>query len=1125
MSELRMLGLIDLIENGRPVDLGPQQRRLVLGAIAIDAGRPVAVDTIVQRVWDEPPDGALRVVYAHVARLRRALEPVAYNGSPVLLNRRSGGGYVLEVDRDWIDVHRFQGLVARGADDQLDPAERAGLLRTALDLWRGEPLSGVGSGWAVRVRERLRQQRLAALVQWGNIELCRRNATEVIDLAQAELIEHPLVEPLAALLMRALAADGRSTEALRLYAAVRRQLVEELGAEPGDALRQLHQTLLRGQDDPIEPPARTAPERPAPAAPKAAVPAPQQPSAVPAQLPPEPRGFTGRVAELSEMDGMLSGGRDEPAPIVAITGIGGIGKTALAVHWAPRSRSYFPDGQLYVNLRGFDTDAPRRPIEVLGGLLRALGVPTDRMPTDLDEASARFRSVVADRRILLILDNARDAEQVRPLLPGGTGAAVLITSRNRLSELAIEHGAHRITLDVLASSDAVALLSSMLGDRRIANQQRSVTELAGLCGHLPLALRIAAANILNRPGAALAGWVDELRTGDRLAAFSPDANGQSTLRRTFDLSYLSLDGPAQRCFRQLGLVPGTEIGVDCVAVLLDTDPRAARSLLHRLAAAHLVEEPRLGRFTLHDLVRDYARERTRDDATASRAAVARLLDWYLAGLRSVAGQLYPQMPGPPEAACAAMSSAAAPLLVNGTIKRAGVLTAVDGGNVLTAIAGPRIAAPVATGPIGADDLWPGGPQVRGAPSFAGSREARDWIDAEAPNIVAAIVSCAKHGPHRPAWRLGYAMRGYFDLCRNIPAWEAVASAALMAAERDGHPAAIASAEHNLSHLAYAVARSGEEISRLLRAHALAEAAGWEVGRAPMLAALGVLNLQAGRREVGERYLREAGDLAERIGYCAISGNSMDNLAAIYLQSGQPARAASLFRSAISAYRRVPSDSGEGHALTGLAAAARMRGRFGQAERLLRRAMMRYARVGNRAGAMYVCLTAAMLRNDRGNPRPAADAAATALELARRTGDPNGVAVALNALGAALQRLGSRAEAERCHRRATELGRRHQNPYQEAEGLIGSAQVALAAGDTARAAAAAEEALEIGYRFDYGLLIADAHAVAATVAMASGSPVSAQQHALRAQKRYQAAGNRRGERRVVGLIDEPLPVAG
>lgn len=596
---LRLFGPLEVFDQRQVLEVGPPQRQAVLAALAVDANAAVPVELLMDRVWGRrPPDGARAALHAHITRLRRVL--TGTRAVPVRLERRNSG-YVLEIDRDQVDLHRFQRLLDHARELGEDDERRVRLLREAITIWRGPPLANVPGDWALRVRAGIETQFISAAVMWAQAELRAGHADAAVDkLGQLSSL-YPLSEPLAAALMRALCGAGRRAEALQHYVTISVHLREELGAEPGNDLRTLHTAILRGQ---------LAQPHPGPVGPAAY--RRYQPRQLPRQLPATTTGFTGRQRELAAITAAFPAtAPDGSTPVVAINGYGGVGKSALAIHAAHRLVARFPDGQLYANLHGHDTAMPPTdPARLLNRFLRALGVPPEDCPTDREDAAGLFRTLTADRRLLVVLDNARSATQVRQLSPGAPGCGLLVTSRRILAGL---DGANHIHLDVLAEPAAISMLRQMVGAARVIAEPEATAAVARCCGYLPLALRAAGARLAARPGWRIATLAHRLK--DRSGRLDELDVAELSVRHSFAASYQELadsvdatDRGAASIFAWLGSQKSPERSGGETAQQLGHAVEDTERLLERLVDARLLESPAPGRYRLPALLQLYASE-------------------------------------------------------------------------------------------------------------------------------------------------------------------------------------------------------------------------------------------------------------------------------------------------------------------------------------------------------------------------------------------------------------------------------------------------------------------------------------------------------------------------------------
>ncbi|MFD8423542.1 BTAD domain-containing putative transcriptional regulator [Streptomyces sp. NPDC059466] len=619
--EFGVLGSIEADIDGRSTTLGHARQRGVLAVLLADVNRPVTTDQLVDRIWgDSAPRQAVTTLRGYLSRLRQALAAT----SEVAIARQPGG-YVLNVaDTVTVDMHTFRLLLTR-ARATADDTRAAALFEQALRLWRSEPFATLDTPWLNALRDTLVQEQQAAQLDLGDLRLRLGQHAVLLPGLSARAAARPLDERLAVQLILALHRSGRSAEALDHFHRTRGRLGRELGIDPGQALRDAQSAVLsRGT-------APTTTPRQAESA---------QPITPPAQLPLSVAAFTGREDELARLDTLLPGtGRSEASParpaavvVLAMSGTAGVGKTALAVHWAHRVRDSFPDGQLYVNLHGFDPGGSvMSPADAVQGFLDAFGVPPARIPQGLEAQTGLYRSLLTGRRVLVVLDNARDAEQVRPLLPGAPGCLALVTSRDRLTGLAATAGAQLLTVDLLTPAEARDLITGRLGAHRTAAEPAAVDEIVARCAGLPLALAITAARAAARPRLPLTALAQELQeSGGRLDAL--DGGDPATrIRAVFATSYQALSGDSARLFRLLGLHPGPGFTVSVAASLAGLPRTRTRALLTELSRAGLLTDHAPGRHTFHDLLRAYAAElvTTHDSDDTRRSAVHRMLDHYL----------------------------------------------------------------------------------------------------------------------------------------------------------------------------------------------------------------------------------------------------------------------------------------------------------------------------------------------------------------------------------------------------------------------------------------------------------------------------------------------------------------
>jgi DNA-binding SARP family transcriptional activator/tetratricopeptide (TPR) repeat protein len=899
---VRLLGPVDVEVDGEIRPVRGMRRRAALAVLALHAGDIVGVDRIMDAVWGaNAPPTAPGTLQSHLSHLRRVLgdrDAIA----------ASAPGYVLATDTDLLAAER---LVAK-ARLAADPASTAALLRAALALWRGRPLQdAAGRGVLVEQAERLVELHVQITQELIEARLALGEHAGVLPDLEQLAAGRPYDEQLHAQLMLALYRAGRQADALAVGQRLRRALREELGIDAGAAVREREAAILR-QDLALDHHRDHHPGHRDRAA--------DEHVRTPRQLPPTFAAFTGRDSELAALDGLL----DTYDTVGVVSGTPGVGKTALAVHWAQRTGDRFPDGQLYANLRGFDPAAPPLPpTEVLRAFLHVLGTPLERVPAELSAQLALYRGLLAGRRVLVLLDNARDADQVRPLLPGTGGCLVLVTSRNPLAALVAE-GAATLPLDLPSEPEAVRLLASRLGTGRVAAEPEAVTRLVARCARLPLALAVVAARAAQTPDFPLAVLADGLDAAAGLDALD-GGDPATSVRTVFSWSYDAMGADAARLFRLLGLHPAPALSLPAAAALAGLGAAETGELLGELAAARLVSEVAPGRYSCHDLLREYAAELadTLDPPARRQAALERMLDHYLHAAAGAARALYPNQ------------------------VRDGLIPATPAGT--------------------------GG-------------DPRDWFGAQLPVLLSCLELAAAAGMERYTWQLAWSLVAALDdqgrWADVVRTQELAFPAALRLGQRHAQEEAhrrLAWANLGLGRLSRArehadtALRLGEELGdpraqggtrralgawyraqgdprRALEqdvaAVALFRAAGFRAGEANALNMVGWDHAQLGEYGHALRYCTRAMELDRELKPDAMPGHTLDSLGYIHLRLGQHDAAIGWYEQAVQAFGVWPDTADLAEALLGLGDAHDGAGHRAQAQATWERALGVYTRLAH-----------------------------------------------------------------------------------------------------------------------------------------------------------------------------------
>ncbi|MCG5468207.1 tetratricopeptide repeat protein [Micromonospora sp. LAH09] len=1005
--DFAVLGTLRVTRHDRVIPVPANRQRALLATLLLNRGETVSVPALVDRVWgSRAPAHAKAALHSLVRRLRSTLTIEDHPGE-LIATRASG--YVLDLPPAALDLARFDTLVAAGLP--ADPHRRADLLRDALALWRGDPLADVDS-------EVLHREDVPALTErWAratevffDTELTLGRHTEIVAELRQATRRSPLREGLWAQLMLALYRSGRQAEALDAFHRLAAILADELGVDPGPAVLKLRDGVLRA--DPAlswRPPAATPTVTPA---------APPM-----FQLPADTGGLHGRAATVAAIRRSIGTAVSEGRlPLVSVSGAPGVGKTALAVHLGHQLADEFPDGQWYVRLRG-QQQTHARPLDVLAELLTYSGVRGAAQPATADARATALRAALAGRRVLIVLDDAASAEQVEPLLPGAGGCAVIVTSRSTLGALVALHGGRAIGLDPLSPQDAVDLLTAVFQDHGFSVAPDVVRDLAGLCGNLPLALRIVAANLATAGPTDAHAYVRRLRDGDRLGGLSVPGDPRVTLRAAIAPSYQRLGAAERRALRLLGSTPTDCFTIEDLAALTDVDWPVADALLRTLTSSHLVRPARGGRFATHDLIRLYAAEQSHLEDTADQRAEAlsRLFHGYLATADALARRSYPRMAFLPQ---------------------------------------------------------PAGPVRRTA--AAALPEQPGWFRAEYANLLAAIRHLAQHGPREIAWHLADRMRGYLQETGAHGEWRSVAELGLAQAHLEGDDQGVAAMQASLATLSASRADYADARRRFTTALTIQLRLGNRVGQASILNNLGIVHREEGRlTEAGECYA-QALRLYRELGNRYAEWSCLGNVGVVQLELDQLPDAVRAQQAALDGYTSLAVAEQPlndiANVLHNLAVGLRALGQPSLAVLHLTRALVIRRQVGNRYGAATDLDQLAAAYVDLGYHAKAQDLAEECLSIARAIGRRRVEAEALATLGAVALGLHGPAAALDLLHRALRLAREIGYRRAEVNAHLGLAAAYRVADRHREAASHAQMGEQLAHAAQHHLLARQARAL-------------------------------------------------
>jgi DNA-binding SARP family transcriptional activator/tetratricopeptide (TPR) repeat protein len=994
--KFRLLGPLEVEREGVSVPIGAGKSRALLATLLLEADSVVAADRLIEALWGKrPPATATASLHNHVMRLRQQLGDVGAGISATDSRIRAvAPGYLIRIEPGELDLDEFAALCADGAlavrDSRWEQASRD--LTAALSLWRGEPGADIpGLSERAEIRQLL-EARLTAVEGRieADLELGRHQA--VLGELRTLTAEYPLREGFHGQLMLALYRAGQQAEALDVFQTLQDRLVDELGVEPCQSVRDLHRRLL--DSDPelaaLPPASRGGPCR---------------------QLPADTRSFTGREQELDELFAIARAapeGTDAGMVVIsAVDGMAGIGKTALAVHAAHRVRQQFPDGQLFVDLHGYTTELePLSAGDALDWFLRSLGVPPQLIPQDLGARAAYYRDRLEGTRTLIVLDNASCAAQVRPLLPGGPGCLVLVTSRRRLAGL---DDARSLSLSTLPTEDAAALLHKVAGLGRVPAHHPAVLELIDLCGRMPLAIRIAAARLRHQPDLRIDDVVAQLR--DETARLGHLKDADRNLTAVFDLSYRDLDAAQQRLFRLLGLVPGPDFDARAAASLAAADRRSAEKLLESLLDHNLLTQHTPGRYRFHDLIRLYARALGGDDLAGAGEPLGRLLDYYQHAAR------------------------AADLRITRHTRPAAQIEAAP---LTTAIA----------------------TAISTVPNLPDRSTALDWLRTERDNLLACGSYATAHGLRARLVALSCALATFLQQEGPWPLAATLHLTAATTAQELGDRLGEANALSDLARVRHMAGDLPAAVGLHERALAVFRELGDRLGEANALWDLGRVRLITAEYPLAgslhEQALAIFQDLGDRLG----EANALSDLGRVRYMVGDAQPAIGLLADGLAIYRELGHEQGAANALSGLGRIRRLNGDFPAAVDLHEQALAIFQDLGNSQGEANALWDLGRVQRMTGGYPVAIDLHERALTIYQDLGSRHGEALALLELGKVRYATGDFPAAASLHERALAIFQDLGNRLGEANVLCDLGQVRYATGDYPVAASLLEQSLAI-----------------------------------------------------------------